>query len=120
MYKDVDVNPEVMDKLPEPSGYKVLIAALKANEKQGSVYIPDEVRHREDGASIIGYVLKIGPDAYTGDKFPSGPYCKPGDFVLYRSYSGTKFEVDGMEFRMINDDTVEGVVSDPRGYKRSW
>jgi co-chaperonin GroES (HSP10) len=62
----------------------------------------------------------MGPDAYTdGDKFPHGPYCKEGDFVIFRSYSGTRFKIMDKEFRLINDDTVEAVVEDPRGYKRA-
>jgi co-chaperonin GroES (HSP10) len=65
-------------------------------------------------------VLKVGPEAYAdADKFPSGPYCKEGDFVIFRSYSGTRFKVAGKEFRIINDDTVEAVVDDPRGYERA-
>ena len=64
--------------------------------------------------------LVVGPDAYKdGDKFPSGPYCKEGDFVIFRSYSGTRFKIEKQEFRLINDDTVEAVVDDPRGYTRA-
>ena len=53
------------------------------------------------------------------EKFPHGSYCKKGDFVIFRSYSGTRFKVHGKEFRLINDDTVEAVVEDPRGYSRA-
>jgi co-chaperonin GroES (HSP10) len=64
-------------------------------------------------------VLALGPDCY-GDKgrFPTGPWCKAGDFVLVRSYSGTRFKVRGQELRLINDDMVEAVVEDPRGFSR--
>ena len=73
----------------------------------------------EQTASIIGLVIALGEAAYKdADKFPDGPYCKEGDFVVFRSYSGTRFKLRGEEFRLINDDTVEAVVDDPREYTR--
>jgi co-chaperonin GroES (HSP10) len=72
--------------------------------------------YAEEVGSIVGFVLKMGPDAYAdAQRFPSGAYCKEGDWVLMRSYSGTRFSVHGKEFRLINDDSVEAVVEDPRG-----
>lgn len=108
-------------KLPQPSGYKLLIALPKVTEKtEGGVILPDERRDAESTASMIGFVVSMGPDAYSDDKkFPTGPWCKDGDFVMFRSYSGTRFKVMGEEFRLINDDTVEAVVDDPRGYSRA-
>lgn len=109
-------------KLPTPSGYKVLITLPKMKQAtKGGVFIPDQLLDREGVASILGFVVSVGPDAYADKaKFPTGPYCKPGDFVLFRSYSGTRFKIEGQEFRLINDDTVEGVVDDPRGYERAF
>ena len=120
MYEKPDVSEEVLERLPDPSGYRLLIAALSVSEKTaGGVIRPDEIKDRESTASLIGYVLKAGPDAYTDtDKFPTGGYAKVGDFVMFRAYSGTRFKVGGSEFRIINDDTVEATVSDPRGYER--
>lgn len=112
---------ELRARLPKPTGYKLLIAIPEVDVKTGGgVYIPDERRGAEETASIIGYVLGKGPDAY-GDakKFPAGPWCDVGDFIIFRSYSGTRFKVGGKEFRLINDDTVEAVVEDPRGYSRA-
>ena len=104
MYEATGIDEDILAKLPEPAGYRLLIATLKVSEK----------------ASILGLVLKVGPEAYSdADRFPSGPYCKAGDFVIFRSYSGTRFKIENQEFRLINDDTVEGVVDDPRGYKRA-
>jgi co-chaperonin GroES (HSP10) len=81
--------------------------------------MPDQIRDAEGIASIIGFVVSMGSDAYKDkDKFPNGAYCKVGDFVIFRSYSGTRFKIHTQEFRLINDDTVEAVVDDPRGYKR--
>ena len=77
------------------------------------------MRKREEAASMVGMVLKIGPDAYKDtERFPNGPWCKEGDFILMRSYSGTRIEIHGQEFRVINDDSVEAVVEDPRGIKK--
>jgi len=109
-------------RVPEPSGYKILIAIPSTKERtEGGVFLPDQLKDREGVASILGFVLKIGSDAYADEKkFPNGPWCKEGDFVIFRSYSGTRFKVDGKEFRLINDDTVEAVIDDPRGYERAF
>jgi chaperonin GroES len=107
-------------RLPQPSGYRLLIAIPEVSEKTpGGVYVPDALKAAEETASLVGYVVRVGPEAYTGEKFPNGPWCKEGDFILFRSYSGTRFRVLGKEFRIINDDTVEAVVEDPRGYSRA-
>jgi chaperonin GroES len=112
---------ELKAKLPEPSGYRLLIAVPEVSEKtEGGVYMPDQLKKAEETASVIGFVIKAGPEAYSdANKFPSGPWCKEGDFIIFRSYSGTRFKVMGKEFRLINDDTVEAVVEDPRGYSRA-
>jgi chaperonin GroES len=108
-------------KIPEPSGYKLLIKPLEVKEKtESGIYMPDSLKNAEQTASVIGFVVKVGLDAYKDpEKFPNGPYCKEGDFLIFRSYSGTRFKVDKQEFRLINDDTVEAVVDDPRGYTRA-
>jgi chaperonin GroES len=122
MYKiDPIVDESITTKLPEPSGYRLLIAVPEVEEKtEGGVYIPDKIKDAENTASILGFVVKAGPDAYADEsKFPTGPWCKEGDFVVFRSYSGTRFKLRGKEFRLINDDTVEAVVDDPRGFSRA-
>tara|TARA_A100000171_G_scaffold48232_1_gene55424 strand:+ start:932 stop:1303 length:372 start_codon:yes stop_codon:yes gene_type:complete len=115
-----ELDEKVEAKLPEPKGYKLLIALPEIEEKtEKGVYMPDELRGQESIASIIGFVVKIGSSAYEDkERFPDGAYCKEGDFVIFRSYSGTRFKVMGKEFRLINDDTVEAVIDDPRGYTR--
>ena len=117
--KTVDEN--IARKIPEPTGYKLLIKPLEVREKTDSgIYMPDALKNAEQTASVIGFVVKMGPDAYKDEgKFPNGPYCKEGDFVIFRSYSGTRFKIEKQEFRLINDDTVEAVVDDPRGYTRA-
>jgi|TARA_R110000803_G_scaffold58935_5_gene117230 chaperonin GroES len=115
-----EVNESVANKIPVPAGYKLLIKPLEVKEKtDAGIYMPDALKNAEQTASVIGFVVKAGPDAYQDEsKFPNGPYCKEGDFVIFRSYSGTRFKIDKQEFRLINDDTVEAVVDDPRGYAR--
>jgi co-chaperonin GroES (HSP10) len=76
--------------------------------------------HFEEVLSPVLFVVKLGPDAYKDEKrFPSGPSCKVGDFVLVRPNTGTRIKIHGKEFRIINDDSVEAVVQDPRGISRA-
>ena len=113
--------PEKAKALPEPSGYRLLIALPEVEEKtEAGLYIPDERRDAESVASIVGFVLKAGPDAYSDEKrFPNGPWCEEGDWIVMRAYSGTRLNIHGKEFRIINDDSVEAVVQDPRGVVRA-
>jgi len=118
----MSLNVEVdTTKTPVPVGYHVLVAIPKAEHRSsGGIIIPDNSRDREQTASIVGKVIAVGNDAYDNpDKFPNGAWCKPGDWVIFRSYSGTRFNIGEQEFRMINDDTVEGVVADPSVIKRA-
>jgi co-chaperonin GroES (HSP10) len=119
----------VMDKtaeekarqLPEPSGYHILVALPEAEEKYDSGLIKaDETRRFEEVLATVFFVVKLGPDCYKdAEKFPTGPWCKEGDFILARPNSGTRLKIHGREFRLINDDTVEAVVQDPRGITRA-
>lgn len=108
-------------QLPEPCGWRLLIALPELEEQtDGGIYRPESLRSREEIAGIIGYVLKMGPTAYKDEKrFPDGPWCKEGDWILMRAYSGSRIKIHGKEFRLINDDTVEAVVEDPRGVERA-
>ena len=115
-----------MINLPQPKGYKILIAIPKLEEKfeNSSLIRPDNLSKKEETATVVGMVVKLGSLAYKDeDKFPDGPWCYEGDFILMRAYSGTRFKVvteDGeQEFRLINDDVVEAVVDDPRGITRA-
>lgn len=105
----------------KPVGFKVLIALLAAEDiTKGGIIIPDNPKERETTASIIGNVLAMGPLAYMDqDKFPQGPWCKVSDWVLFKSYSGIRLKIKDQELRLINDDTVEAVVADPRLIKRA-
>ena len=107
-------------KMPQPCGYKILVAIPQMEDKsEGGVILPEEYRQREETASVVGLVVKLGPDAYSDEKrFPSGPFCKEGDFIIMKSYSGSRVDIHGHELRIINDDTPEAIVEDPRGVKR--
>ena len=110
--------------LPTPTGWKLLCIVPEVSDKLEGTSL-DLVRDmttlkQEEHATTVLFVLRVGPDAYKDQaKFPSGPWCKEGDFVLVRTYSGTRFKIFGKEFRMINDDQVECVVEDPRGITRA-
>lgn len=111
----------VPEDLPRPSGYRILIAIPKMEEKIGNIYTPDAYRTAEQSASVVGNVIALGDLAYGDqDKFPSGPWCAEGDWVIFRAYSGTRLKVGDTEFRLINDDTVEGTVDDPRTISRAF
>jgi chaperonin GroES len=110
------------ENLPEPVGYRILVSLPPAIEKsKGGIILPDSLKDKEQTASITGQVLKLGPDAYADiDKYPNGPWCQIGDWVVFRSYSGTRIKVGENEYRLINDDTVEAVTSDPRTVERAF
>ena len=113
-------SPKTATQLPTPTGYKILIALPAADEKtDGGIVKTQSTRDLEETGSITGFVLALGPDAYSDKKrFPNDPYCKVGDWIIMRSYSGTRIKIHGKEFRLINDDTVEAVVLDPRGVEK--
>jgi co-chaperonin GroES (HSP10) len=109
-------------KMPVPKGYKILITLPKVEKQLGEsgLILADSTQRQEELASCLGFVLKLGDLAFKDEhKFPTGPWCEEGDFIIMRNYSGTRFKVNGQEFRLINDDMVEAVVDDPRGYTRA-
>ena len=121
---DDATNEEKATMLPEPTGWKLLCAVPPVSEKIDGTAL-DLVRDtssmkQEESATTVLFVMKVGPDAYKDQtKFPAGAWCGVGDFVLVRTYSGTRFKIFGKEFRLINDDQVDAVVQDPRGLTRA-
>ena len=113
---------ELEEQLPKPVGYRVLVALPNIEETfDGSDLIKaNTTKHHEYIMSIIGLVVDMGNEAY-GDKerFSSGPWCKQGDYVMFRANTGTRFTVGGQEYRLMNDDSIEAVVADPRGVQRA-
>ena len=120
MYKKAE---EKAKQLPKPSGYRILCAIPEAekqfDESEIGLMKADETMRNEETLTTVLFVVELGPDCYKDTtKFPTGPWCKQGDFVLVRPYAGSRLVIHGREFRIINDDTVEGIVDDPRGIKR--
>jgi co-chaperonin GroES (HSP10) len=111
---------EKATQLPKPSGYRIL-CAIPEQEKEfeSGIAKADETMRIEETLTTVLFVVSLGPDCYADKaRFPSGAWCKKGDFVLVKPYAGSRLVIHGREFRMINDDSVEGVVDDPRGIKR--
>ena len=108
-------------QLPDPSGYRILCAIPEIEDSydNGLIKADTTVKYEELLTTVL-FVIKMGPDCYKdADRFPSGPWCKEGDFILVRPHAGTRVKIHGREFRIINDDAVEGVVEDPRGISRA-
>ena len=106
---------EVADQLPEPVGYRILVLPFTPKEKtKGGIIIAQEALDKARIATNCGYVVKIGPMAY-GDKekFPTGPWCKKGDWVIFARYAGSRLPIEGGEVRLLNDDEVLGTIKDP-------
>jgi co-chaperonin GroES (HSP10) len=112
---------EKASQLPEPSGYRILCAIPDAEKAyESGILKSDTTLHHEEVLSTVFFVVKLGPDCYQDkSRFPNGPWCKVGDFILARPNSGTRLKIHGREFRIINDDSVEGIVQDPRGITRA-
>ena len=108
-------------QLPDVKGYRILCMVPQVDEAYDSGLIKsDKTKNIEEHSTVVLFVMKLGDMAYKDEqRFPTGPWCKEGDFVITRAYSGTRIKIHGQEFRIINDDTVEAVVDDPRGYERA-
>ena len=117
--------PETAEKkdkqMPEPSGFRILCMVPEVEDKFDSGLVKaDATIYAEERLNTVLFVIKLGPDCYKDPtRFPSGPWCKEGDFILVRPHSGSRLKIHGREFRIINDDTVEGLVEDPRGISRA-
>jgi co-chaperonin GroES (HSP10) len=113
---------ELDSQLPKPVGYRLLVAMPEVEQTFGDSGLikANQTIHQESIMSIIGLVLDMGEQAYSdADRFPTGPWCKAGDYVMFRANTGTRFKVAGVEYRLMNDDSIEAVVSDPRGVTRA-
>jgi len=110
---------EKASQLPTPTGYHMLCAIPDIEAKYGSGLLKADItlKHEEVLTTVL-FVVALGPDCYKDkDKFPTGPWCKEGDFIIVRRSSGTRLDIHGREFRLINDDTPEAVIQDPRGIR---
>lgn len=113
---------EIEAQMPKPVGYRLLIALPQIEETFNSMGIVKSERtmYEEQLMTVTGVVLDMGDQAYADkERFPNGPWCKQGDFVVFRANSGTRIRVNGVEYRLMNDDSIEAVVADPRGITRA-
>lgn len=121
----LNTSPEQKAKqLPDPKTFRLLCVVPEAMEEFADSEIglikAGTTMHYEEVLTPVLFVVKLGPDAYKdATRFPNGPSCKEGDFVIVRPNSGTRLKIHGREFRIINDDSVEAVVEDPRGISRA-
>lgn len=119
--KDADQKAK---QLPDPKTFHILCVVPEAMEEYADSEVgiikAGQSMHYEEVLTPVLFVVKLGPDAYKDEKrFPSGPSCKEGDFIICRPNSGTRLKIHGREFRILNDDSVEAVVEDPRGITRA-
>jgi len=115
---------EKAKQLPDPKTFRLLCVVPEAMEEfadsEMGLIKPGQTMHFEEVLTPVLFVMKMGPDAYKDEtRFPTGPSCKVGDFVIVRPNSGTRLKIHGREFRIINDESVEAVVEDPRGIRRA-
>jgi co-chaperonin GroES (HSP10) len=113
---------ELEAQLPKPVGYKLLIALPQVEETLGEMGIikAQKTIHEEMLMTVTGLVLDMGEQAYADkDRYPNGPWCKVGDYVVFRANSGTRVKVGGVEYRLMNDDSIDAVIADPRGVTRA-
>ncbi len=111
---------EKATQLPKPSGYRILCAIPEVEKAHESGVLKADITiSHEELLTTVLFVVDLGEDCYADKtRFPNGAWCKKGDFILVRPHAGTRLVIHGREFRIINDDSVEGVVFDPRGIKR--
>jgi co-chaperonin GroES (HSP10) len=117
--KDTDQKAK---QLPDPKTFHILCVVPEAMEEyaESSLIKSSQTMHYEEVLTPVLFVVKLGPDAYADkSRFPSGPSCKEGDFIIVRPNSGTRMKIHGREFRILNDDSVEATVEDPRGITRA-
>ena len=118
--KDKALNPDainvsLIERMPDPTGWRLLILPYRGKGKtEGGIYLPDAVVQEQTVSTQVGYVLKVGSLAY-GDKekFPMGPWCEKGDWVMFARYAGSRFKIDGGEVRILNDDEVLAKILEP-------
>ena len=102
------------DKLPKPTGWRMLVLPFKLPEKtKGVLFLGADTLERQQVASTCGLVLAMGPHCYDKEKFPEGPWCKKGDWVVFARYAGSRIQIDGGEVRLLNDDEVLATIENP-------
>jgi co-chaperonin GroES (HSP10) len=122
VYSSTASNEDKAKQLPKPSGYRILCAIPEAEKEFDSgIAKADETLRHDELLTTVLFVVDLGPECYADkERYPTGAWCKQGDFILVRPNCGTRLVIHGREFRIINDDSVEAVVQDPRGISRKF
>ncbi len=109
------LDKSLLERMPGPTGWRIMILPYRGkNQTAGGVLLPDQVVDSSQLATVVGYVLKMGPLCYKDSaKFPDGPWCKEGDWVIFARYAGSRFRIDGGEVRILNDDEIIATILDP-------
>lgn len=120
--KPQNLDQTVIDRIPTPTGWRIAILPYRGAEKtKGGIALAEETQRKQQVSTVCGYVLKVGPIAYADEaKFPTGPWCVEGDWIIFGRYAGARIPIDGGEIRLINDDEVLGIVSDPEDILHMW
>jgi len=110
-----DISESVMDRIPKPTGWRIVILPYRGtNKSKGGIVLADQTIERQQLTTTCGYVLRVGPLAYADEnKFPTGAWCKEGDWIIFGRYAGARMNIDGGEIRILNDDEILAVISDP-------
>ena len=113
--KEKDLSKQDSNKLPQPTGWRMLVLPFKMKEKtKGGVILAETTLERQQVASQTGLVLRMGPDCYRDkDRYPDGPWCKEGDWVMFARYAGSRIKIEGGEIRLLNDDEVLATIKNP-------
>ena len=114
-FKPEKLDESVVDRIPTPTGWRIAILPYRGAEKtKGGIALAEETQRKQQLTTVCGYVLKVGPIAYAdAGKFPTGAWCKQGDWIIFGRYAGSRIQIDGGEIRILNDDEIIGVVNKP-------
>lgn len=109
------LSESVIDRIPRPTGWRIVILPYRgANKSKGGIVLADQTIERQQVSTTCGYVLSVGPLAYADTvKFPTGPWCKKGDWIIFGRYAGARMNIDGGEIRILNDDEILATIRDP-------
>ncbi len=116
LYLDPDkLSSKSIDRLPQPTGWRILLLPYQGKKmSDGGILMPDSVMQTEALATVCGYVLRVGPDAYKDEeKYPNGPWCAEKQWVIFGRYAGSRFKIEGGEVRLLNDDEILARINDP-------
>ena len=111
-----DLQASVLDRIPKPTGWRIVILPYRgAKKSKGGIALADQTVERNQLTTTCGYVLEVGPLAYQDQqKFPNGPWCKKGDWIIFGRYAGARMSIVGGEIRILNDDEILATIKDPK------